>query len=153
MTGHKVFVFGSNIMGKHAGGAALLAANHLGAPMGLGKGHISKNSYAIPTLGYGYIKLPLANIRVYVEEFVAYALRHPELTFYVTEVGCGIAGFDRKDIAPLFKSAIPVKNIYLPATFWAYLAPKELSRLFKNKTSEKLESSEALAKKAVQFNL
>ena len=58
------------------------------------------------------------DIRPYVDEFIRFAITHPELTFLVTEIGCGIAGFEPKDIAPLFEKAIPVSNIHLPARFW-----------------------------------
>jgi hypothetical protein len=56
-------------------------------------------------------------IKPYVDQFIAYAMQHPELTFLVTRIGCGIAGFTDKDMAPLFKVAMLVDNILLPGSF------------------------------------
>ena len=107
----EVFVFGSNIGGLHGGGAARLALNKFGAEWGKGVG-LQGQSYAIPTMEGG-----VETIRPYVDEFVDFACRHKELFFYVTRIGCGIAGFDDKDIAPLFKSALGVENVCLPESF------------------------------------
>ena len=63
-------------------------------------------------------------IRPYVDEFIRFARVHPELTFLVTEIGCGIAGFTPRDIAPLFRPAVDVSNIYLPQRFWEVLNEK-----------------------------
>ena len=60
-------------------------------------------------------------IKPYVDEFIQFAERHPDLTFLVTEIGCGIAGFTPSQIAPLFAPATHLPNIYLPARFWAVL--------------------------------
>ena len=57
-------------------------------------------------------------IRPYVDKFIRYAKAHPEQTFLVTPIGCGIAGFMPEDIAPLFEEAIDVENIHLPQSFW-----------------------------------
>lgn len=137
MRGNKVFVFGSNVMGNHVGGAAAFAHKFLGAPMGLGDGHISKNAYAIPTLGYGFVQLPVYQLKRGIEAFISYAKRHPELDFYVTEVGCGIAGFKYHEIAPLFWEAKSISNIHLPATFWAILAPAEVCDFLTSVTPRK----------------
>lgn len=109
---NEIFVFGSNLQGIHAGGAARMARLHFGAVMGQGVG-LQGQSYAIPTMQGGP-----ETIRPYVDEFIAYARRHPQLRFYVTAIGCGIAGFEPREIAPLFTSAQHVANIYLPAEFW-----------------------------------
>ena len=108
---HEVFVFGSNLAGMHAGGAARLAADRFGAVWGQGVG-LQGQSYAIPTMQGG-----VETIRPYVDEFISFALDHPELTFYVTRIGCGIAGFAAKDIAPLFSKAMEVVNVILPEDF------------------------------------
>lgn len=108
---HEVFVFGSNLAGMHAGGAARLAADRFGAVWGQGVG-LQGQSYAIPTMQGG-----VETIRPYVDEFVGFARSHPELTFYVTRIGCGIAGFTVEEIAPLFSQAIDVKNVILPEDF------------------------------------
>ena len=108
----EIFVFGSNLEGAHGGGAALLAYRKWGAIWGQGTG-LQGQTYGIPTMHGGP-----EDIRPYVDEFIRFAIAHPELTFLVTEIGCGIAGFEPKDIAPLFEKAIPVSNIHLPARFW-----------------------------------
>ena len=111
----EVFVFGSNLAGMHGGGAAWVAFRKFGAEMGVGVG-LSGQSYAIPTMQGG-----VETINPYVDEFIAFAKEHPELFFYVTRIGCGIAGFRDKQIAPLFAEAIDVPNICLPETFVDYL--------------------------------
>ena len=114
----EIFVFGSNLAGHHGGGAALLAWRKWGAVWGQGVG-LQGQTYGIPTMHGG----PEA-IRPYVDEFVDFARRHPELTFLVTEVGCGIAGFTPAQIAPLFADAVGVENIHLPQRFWDVLKAK-----------------------------
>lgn len=111
----EVFVFGSNLAGMHGGGAAWVAFRKFGAEMGVGVG-LSGQSYAIPTMQGG-----VETIKPYVDEFIAFAKEHPEHFFYVTRIGCGIAGFRDKQIAPLFAEAIDVPNICLPETFVDYL--------------------------------
>ena len=108
---YEVFVFGSNLEGMHGGGAAYYAFCHFGAVMGCGVG-LRGQSYAIPTMQGG-----VETIKPYVDEFVAFAKAHPELFFYVTRIGCGIAGFRDKEIAPLFAEAIGLDNICLPESF------------------------------------
>ena len=107
----EVFVFGSNLAGMHGGGAAYAAFRKFGAVMGVGVGHCGQ-SYAIPTMQGG-----VETIQPYVDEFIAYAKAHPDLFFYVTRIGCGIAGFCDSEIAPLFRDAVGVENICLPASF------------------------------------
>ena len=104
----EIFVFGSNLAGMHGGGAAYVAFRQFGAVMGCGVG-LRGQSYAIPTMQGG-----VETIKPYVEEFIAFAIQHPELTFLVTRIGCGIAGFADQQIAPLFEEAHYVKNIILP---------------------------------------
>lgn len=112
---NEVFVFGSNLAGMHGGGAARVARLRFGAVMGNGVG-MQGRSYAIPTMQGG-----TKTIRPYVNDFIAYAKEHPELTFLVTPIGCGIAGFEPEDIAPLFEEASNVENIWLPKSFWEVL--------------------------------
>ena len=109
---NEIFVFGSNLAGMHGGGAARVARLRFGAVLGNGVG-IQGQSYAIPTMQGG-----VETIRPYVNDFVAYAQQHPDQQFLVTPIGCGIAGFDPEDIAPLFQGAKVVKNISLPECFW-----------------------------------
>ena len=107
----EVFVFGSNLAGMHGAGAAYIAFKQFGAVMGCGVGHRGQ-SYAIPTMQGG-----VETIKPYVDDFIAFAKEHPELFFYVTRIGCGIAGFRDKEIAPLFAKAIGLENVCLPETF------------------------------------
>ena len=114
---NEIFVFGSNLAGFHGGGAARVAHQRFGAVWGQGVG-LQGQSYAIPTMQGG-----VETIRPYVDEFIVFARQHPELTFLVTRIGCGIAGFTEEDIAPLFKEALGTDNIILPATFLDVLVP------------------------------
>ena len=109
----EIFVFGSNLAGAHGGGAARAARLHFGAVMGQGVG-LQGQSYAIPTMQGGP-----ETIKPYVDDFILFAKQHPELTFLVTPIGCGIAGFHTREIAPLFAMAINVENIILPRQFVA----------------------------------
>ena len=114
-----IFVFGSNLAGAHAGGAARLANQKFGAIWGQGVG-LQGNSYAIPTMQGG-----IETIKPYIDSFIEFAKSHPELTFYVTKIGCGIAGFKEEEIAPLFKTAINIPNIRLPEDFMDILSPSQ----------------------------
>lgn len=107
----EVFVFGSNLDGRHGGGAARAAMNKFGAIWGQGIG-LQGQSYAIPSMQGG-----VATIKPYVDQFIAFAQEHTELFFYVTRIGCGIAGFKDRDIAPLFKEAMGMSNVCLPESF------------------------------------
>lgn len=104
----EIFVFGSNLSGMHGGGAALVAYRKFGAVWGQGVG-LQGQSYGIPTMQGG-----VETIRPYVDEFIQFAGEHPELTFLVTRIGCGIAGFTDDEISPLFKKAHSIENIVLP---------------------------------------
>lgn len=110
---NEIFVFGSNLAGSHGGGAAWVAYKKFGAIMGQGVG-LQGKSYAIPTMHGGP-----KDILPYVEEFIEFAKQHPKLTFLVTRIGCGIAGFTTQEIAPLFAGAVEVENIHLPIDFWS----------------------------------
>lgn len=108
---NEVFVFGSNLAGAHAGGAARVALDKFGAVWGQGVG-LQGQSYVIPTM-QGDVK----TIKPYVDEFFSFAKSHTELVFLVTRIGCGIAGFKDEEIAPLFADALSIDNIILPETF------------------------------------
>jgi len=99
-----VFVFGSNESGIHGAGAASHAVNVHGAEMGVGYGPRDK-SFALPTKNWYIETLPLERIKPFVDGFLEYARRSPQQLFYVTRIGCGFAGYDDKDIAPLFSGA------------------------------------------------
>jgi len=106
-----VFVFGSNLAGKHAGGAARTANKYFGAEWGVSKGRTGQ-CYAIPTM-QGNID----TIKPNVDKFIQYTKKHPELHFFVTPIGCGRAGFKAQDIAPLFKDVFGSANVNLPQSF------------------------------------
>ena len=112
---NQVFVFGSNLAGEHAGGAARTAVRKFGAVWGQGVG-LQGQSYAIPTMQGG-----VDTIRPFVDEFIEFAAQHPEMTFLVTRIGCGIAGFTPGEIAPLFARAVALPNVCLPKSFWIIL--------------------------------
>ena len=112
---NEVFVFGSNLGGFHAGGAARAALNNFGAVWGQGVG-LQGQSYAIPTMHGG-----VDAIRPYIDEFIQFAQSRPDLYFYVTRIGCGIAGFSDEQMAPLFAGALPLDNVALPKSFYDIL--------------------------------
>lgn len=101
MTNKTIFVFGSNEAGIHGAGAAAVAYKKHGARWGMGYGHYG-NSFAIPTKDQKLNTLSLGIIRKYVEGFRAYAAGHPELTFHVTRIGCGLAGLSDQDMSFMF---------------------------------------------------
>ena len=105
---NEIFVFGSNLKGMHGGGAAYIAYRKFGAIMGQGVG-LQGQSYAIPTMQGG-----VETIRPYVDEFIQFAKENKNLTFLVTRIGCGIAGFTDEEISPLFEKAHDAENIVLP---------------------------------------
>lgn len=107
---NEIFVFGSNIQGSHGGGAAWFAYKNLGAEWGVGEG-LTGRCYALPTMEGE------ASMKAAVDHFIACTKEHPELTFLVTAVGCGIAGYTPQEVAPLFKEALLLENVYLPQVF------------------------------------
>ena len=107
----EVFVFGSNLAGQHLGGAARVAYEKFGAVWGQGEG-MQGQSYAIPTMQGG-----VETIKPYVDRFIDLATEWDQTTFYVTRIGCGIAGFTDEQIAPLFDRAYDLYNVRLPRSF------------------------------------
>ena len=110
----EIFVFGSNLAGRHGKGAALYARKHKGAIYGQGVG-LQGLSYAIPTKDARIRTLPLEDIKPYVDEFLSFARDHPEMKFFVTPIGCGLAGYCAEQIAPMFREA--PANCMLPDGF------------------------------------
>ena len=96
-----IFVFGSNLAGRHGAGAARFAVQHHGAIYGQGIG-LQGQSYGIPTKDEQIETLPLLEVSQHVETFKEFARSRPELTFYVTPIGCGLAGYKRPQIRPMF---------------------------------------------------
>lgn len=99
-----IFVFGSNLAGAHGAGAALEARRNFGALDGQGDGPMNR-CYAIPTKDENIQTLPLDRIKAYVKDFIEYAKLHPKKEFFVTAIGCGLAGYQPTDIAPMFKDS------------------------------------------------
>lgn len=124
---NEIFVFGSNEAGIHGAGAARIAFLKFGAEMGLGNG-LSGNSYAIPTKDRNVETLPLDKVKSYIVEFIGFVLNHQNLTFYLTKIGCGLAGFTIEEIKNIFWEVIEEyrtessKEQYLPSNL---IIPKE----------------------------
>lgn len=114
----EVFVFGSNLAGRHGKGAAKMAMS-FGAKYGKGIG-LQGNTYAIPTKDERLNILQIEEIKKHVDNFISYAKNSMNI-FFVTEIGCGLAGYKPQDIAPLFRNATNKYNIYLPESFWNVL--------------------------------
>jgi len=118
---NEYFVFGSNEGGYHDGGAARVAVEKFNAiyekPFG-----IQGNSFAIPTLDKDFKQLSLEKIKTYIHIAEAIFEANPDNIFYVTKIGCGIAGFDIKDIAPLFERSYTLENVYMPKEFYDYIS-------------------------------
>ena len=113
----EIFVFGSNQSGRHGKGAAKTALGW-GAVWGQAEG-LQGRTYGIPTKNSRITRtLDLDEIKPYVDRFIDFVKTRPDLIFLVTEVGCGLAGLRPKDIAPMFKAAVDLENIHLPAKFW-----------------------------------
>ena len=131
---NEIFVFGSNVQGEHVGGAALAALKNFGAENGKGLG-LQGQSYAIPTCIRVWqfnkhnepifrVTEPFDNveqIKPYIKVFIDDAKAFKNLTFYVTKIGCGIAGFKISEIAELFRPCLEMENVVLPKEFVDYL--------------------------------
>lgn len=110
----RIFVFGSNLAGRHGAGAALYALRHHGAKYGHGVG-LQGDSYGIPTKGMTLRTLPLNEIEGHVKDFISFATINPHLRFKLTAIGCGLAGYTPMDIAPMFRDA--PSNVEQPPEF------------------------------------
>lgn len=111
-----IFVFGSNLAGRHGAGAALFARKWCGARYGQGEG-LQGRSYAIPTKDARLRTLPLPAIAEAVGRFISHAAATPDVTYQLTPIGCGLAGYRRADIEPLFASA---PGNVIPPPEWAF---------------------------------
>jgi hypothetical protein len=118
-TGNEVFVFGSNLAGIHGAGAAKVAKEKFGAVYQLGIGR-SGQSYAIPTKDFSIRTMSINQIEQHILDFCEFTHTHPHLDFFVTRVGCGLAGFNDNQIAPLFKTAN--ENCNFPNEWKEYLS-------------------------------
>lgn len=114
---NEIFVFGSNQGGQHFGGAAKIAMDKFGAEHGIGYG-AQGQCYAINTMD------GLEHIEHQIIMFLNYAKQNADKIFLITPIGCGIAGHTPEEVAPLFKNAVNIKNIYLPESFWKIILEK-----------------------------
>lgn len=127
---NEIFVFGSNLGGMHGAGAAKVAKEKYGAEWGVGIGKTG-NSYAIPTKDKVLDRLDLKTIKEHVDEFVKYVEDHPELNFFITRIGCVLAGFRDMDIAPMFQALNGKENCSFPDQWDLYL---KLGRILPKQT-------------------
>lgn len=117
---NEIFIFGSNLSGRHGKGAAKTALGW-GAKWGQAKG-LQGRTYGIPTKDASIRRtLTIEEIKPFVDEFIEFAKDNPNLIFLVTEIGTGLANHKKENIAPLFKQAVNYKNIYLSKDFWFIL--------------------------------
>ena len=124
-----IFVFGSNMAGQHAGGAARTALEHFGAMNGIGRGWAGQ-SFAIPTMNEHLQQMPLSQIQHYVDDFKIYTKNHPKTKYFITSIGCGVAGYKVEEIAPMFKGIS--SNVIFPISFRPFVEkalPKLTSKL------------------------
>ena len=117
---NQIFVFGSNLSGRHGKGAAKTALGW-GAKWGQAKG-LQGRTYGIPTKDASIRRtLSIVEIKPFVDEFIEFAKTNKNMIFIVTEIGCGLAGLKPKQIAPLFSECKELSNVYLPSRFWHVL--------------------------------
>lgn len=118
---NKIFVFGSNEAGRHGVGAARRARQAYGAKYGQGKG-LQGSSFAIPTKDHSLKTLSLNKVAAYVAEFKEFAALNLDKELYITRIGCGLAGFDDEQIAPLFVNS--PRNCIFSKDWEKYLGAK-----------------------------
>jgi hypothetical protein len=116
----EIFVFGSNLAGRHGAGAAREAYQKFGAKMGKGWG-LCGQSFAFPTKNENIITMDLFSINAYVEPFKEVVEFMSDREFFVTRLGCGLAGYRDADIAPLFKPLAELPNISFAEQWEKYL--------------------------------
>jgi hypothetical protein len=121
-----IFVFGSNLTGRHGKGAAWVAYKRHGAIYGQGIG-LQGKSYGIPTKDERIRTLPLHIINEFVNAFIWFTQENLDLKFYVTRIGCGLAGYSPSDIAPMFAPCIELPNVQLNRDFKNVLKPSAKS--------------------------
>lgn len=114
-----IFVFGSNLSGWHGAGAAKVAREQFGALLGVGFGFCQR-SYAIPTKNYVVDTMPIEEIAPFIKQFAHVTISQPDIKFFVTRIGCGLAGYTDAQIAPLFKECNP-ENCSMPEPWKEYL--------------------------------
>ena len=135
-TGDWIFVFGSNEKGAHGKGAAKIARVNFRAEYGVGEGSTA-SAYAIPTKDKHLATLPLSRIEQSVQAFLVYAAENPKLNFFVTRIGCGLAGYEDINIAPFFVDA--PGNCSLPNN-WKQFVVSTQHRLIKSAEESTLDA-------------
>ena len=108
---NQVFCFGSNLAGRHGAGAAYIAMRFFGAEYGKGAGFTGR-CYAIPTKDKNIRTLPLDEIKLFIDSFVLITHKVTDKEFIVTQIGCGLAGYEARQIAPLFKGCNPDNTLF-----------------------------------------
>lgn len=152
----QVFVFGSNLLGCHSGGASLTAMNNFGAVWGQAEGSQGQ-CYAIPVDIRGEAVDNVSSyMRRHIDKFITYAKQHQEQFFLVTKIGCGAAGFDEEFMALFFKEALDMENVSLPKSFVEILNKNEsgkendtIQRVFNLIILDESGSMDTIAKQAV----
>lgn len=124
---NQIFVFGSNLSGRHGAAAAQYALRYCGAEYGLGIG-LQGQSYAIPTKDKAIQTLPLDSIVPYIQAFKQFTLDQPQREFFVTRIGCGLAGYTDEEIAPWFTGCS--YNCVFPEEWEPYLFYDRLKALY-----------------------
>lgn len=124
----QVFVFGSNMIGFHSGGASLMAMQRFGAIWGQAEGPQGE-CYAIPVDIRGEaVDNVSAYMKRHIDKFLSYAKAHKEQYFLVPRIGCGVAGFDDEFMASFFKEAMNMENVCLPRSFVDILEKRETGK-------------------------
>ena len=121
---NEIFVFGSNLAGIHGAGAALLAKNNFGAVIGVGEG-LTGQCYALPTKDKNIKTLNINDIYKSIEVLLE-VVRNSKKFFIITAVGCGLAGYESKDIAPMFEPFVHLENVSLPQSFVDVIFPPKI---------------------------
>ncbi|MFW2097730.1 hypothetical protein ACG9ZL_16115 [Acinetobacter sp. ULE_I057] len=148
-----VFVFGSNMAGTHQGGAAKSAHLHFGATKGVGRGWAGQ-SFAIPTMNEHLQQMPLSQIQHYIDDFKIYTKNHPKIKYFITSVGCGVAGYKVEEIAPMFKGIS--RNVIFPASFRPFVEktlPKLTQKLLHSFISDEVIFSSDIEQKIQSLDL
>lgn len=126
---NEIFVFGSNMNGAHIGGAALIAYENFEATWGESEG-LTGRSYAIPTLDENMEKVSENALEASIDKFIDFVLNNQQLTFYLTKIGCGIAGWNIEDVKRIFWKVIedykPETECSLPSNL---IIPKEFKKI------------------------
>ncbi len=119
--GDEIFVFGSNLAGRHGMGAANAALKRYGAVYGKGIG-LHGQSYGIPTKDENLKVIPIDEVAIYIRDFIEFSKSNPDKQFFVTAIGCGLAGYKPEQIAPLFRGV--GDNVSLPDVFKEFFDEK-----------------------------